>query len=236
MMIGQVSAALETVELRRIRDDRLFEQWKFDSFKAFCNEMLPLNYRTYEERIQNLEKFGPSFIQWADRTGLSRRVVRTLRTLPPGEIKAFIARVEAGNVDDSELKMMAFDYAQALDDKKEAEAKTAELRKRADYLEDKARLSGQNLAKRDEDIKKLKAELHLAQNPKNLTQDDKKQCIATAKDLGTRFLCAVAAPKFDPENEEDIVLRAKLVGVLNEINLAAEQHIMLHLREAHGDE
>lgn len=224
-MIGRVTEAIETSSLKEIRDQRLFEQWGYESFKDFCERQLPLSYATYEERIQNMETFGGRFLDWADRVGLGVRVMRSLRRLEPGDIKAFVARVEAGQSSDNEMIAMAFEYQAEVEDRRAAEESARKARKDLENERTARKKAGDKLAEQSEEIKKLLQENRELRHPKDMTDDDRRAAIAEAHNLGSRALARIAALKLDPKT--DVQLIAKAHGNLSELATAAERYAQM---------
>ncbi len=225
----QISAAFSTAELKSVRDNKLYLRGGYKSFEDFVDAELPLARRTYEERIQNFETLGPKFVQWADRNKLTVRVMRSLRQLPAGEIKKFCGRVERGEATDEELVAMAYDYHRRTEEQREVEQSLLRQGEKIGYLQDKAKKGGEEIAKRDEDIKKLKAELKIAQNPKSLTEEQKAKACADAKQHFHRGLSLVRGIDL---SDADVHLRASVVGMLAEATTALTNYERLYHLEA----
>jgi len=232
-MIGRVTEAIETDALKQIRDERLFTQWGYESFREFCEKQLPMSHSVCQERIKHLETFGAAFCQWADRNRLSVRVMRCLRQLPAGELQSFVGRVERGEAGDEELVAMAYDYQRTQQELREADEKIAEKRKRVEYLEGKAKTAGETLAERDEQIKNLRAELRIAKHPKDLDAEAKAKAVADAGRRVNELLNAVAGCQLDPK--ADLQLLADLAGTCTKGATALEKYAQLFSLETTGE-
>jgi len=224
--LERTSAGVSTVALKAFRDKKLYERAGFASFKEFCEAKLPLGYNTYMERIKTLEMLGEPLSKLADENNFGRRVLRTLRKLPPGKIASLAAKVNSGEATPDEVLDMVYDYQADKERLSALEQSHVKQGEKIGYLQDKAKKGGEVLAKRDEDIKKLKAELKVAQNPKSLTEEQKTRACADAKEHFRRGLNLIATLDLGPK---DTKLRATAVGMLAHATTAlTEYERLLH--------
>jgi len=92
--IGKLGSMVELATLKDVKDNKLYREFGIDTWAGFC-EKFGINYKTIDERLLNLEKFGLAFMEASQKIGLTRQDLRRIQALPSD------ARVDAINATES---------------------------------------------------------------------------------------------------------------------------------------
>lgn len=208
----------ELATLKEVKDQKLYREFGAPTWAGFC-ELFGINYKTIDERLLNLEKFGLAFMEATQKIGLSRQDLRRLQALPVD------ARADAINQTvnlENPTKEQVRDLLDKMDDMESDNALLKDKVKKVEAKLDKkesAIVRGQDQITEMED--KLRA-LQKAQENSLIRGDEQKslEVLSAAKRSFNNMLLSLNAIELESASP---AIKASMVAFLEYVNRMLKQ-------------
>jgi hypothetical protein len=227
--VSQFSSMAELATVKEVKDNKLYREFGIDTWSGFC-EKFGINYKTIDERLLNLEKFGLAFMEASKKIGLSRQDLRRIQALPSD------TRVDAINQTINMDKPTKEQVRDLLDRIEDQAVDNAMLQKKLTEADKKLAKKDQAITRGQDQVTELEDKiraLQTAQEQSVIRNDEQKsmELMTTIKNDFNIAILKMASIDLDCSSP---AIKATIVAIIEYMNRMLKQ-TFLDICQAHPE-